>query len=422
MNHNQLDVKEMRFNTIQSYLDKGYDYVVVIKANIPGQHKHRSESYMIVHVGENILKTMLSDITCIRHEGEDGPWTLALLKMDMIHLKHKLIEIENNHALGRLLDLDIYDQSLEPISRTALGYPKRACFLCDKDAHLCVREKTHPFEELDAYIKKTIHAYLVDTLSYFIKESMMKELNLDHKFGLVTPSTSGSHVDMNYELMVKTQQIIIPYLTDIFFVGYSDIERYRLLTEARKIGINAEWAMFEKTNGVNCYKGLIFILGLVLVSLGYTLYHHQTFEHIFHNIQLISKPLLDDFMDKPITFGEHAYQEHRIMGARGEAYLGLPSVHHALSFLEHKELTDTELRKSLQLIIRSTDDTVLLKRAKSFENYLEAKKRIENVNMDHLDDVKSFTKWAIENRLSFGGSADLLIATLFLYYIKPIFF
>lgn len=422
MNPNNLDVKEMRMQTLRSYLEQGYDHVVVIRANIAGTQKNTHESYLIVRYAEYMLRKEYPQMMFMRHDGDDGPWTACLINMDMKVLKQKLITLEDQDSIGRLCDLDVYDKHLEPLSRVSLGYPMRPCFLCNHDAHACVRTKRHSLIDIKDFITHTIKHYLTLQLHTFIKDSMMKELNLEEKFGLVTPSKSGSHHDMNYELMVNTHSVIIPYLIDIFFVGFQAKERYLLLTDARQIGIKAEWAMFEKTNGVNCYKGLIFILGLVLVSLGYTLYHKQTFEHIFHNIQLMSKPLLDDFMDKPMSFGEHAYQEHRIMGARGEAFLGLPTVHHALSSLDKKDLTDTDLRKTLQLIIRSTDDTVLLKRAGSFERYIDIKKRVENINMDNMDDVKAFTSWAIEERISFGGSADLLIATIFLHDIKSLFF
>ena len=87
-----------------------------------------------------------------------------------------------------------------------------------------------------------------------------------------------------------------------------------------------------------------------------------------------------------------AYHEHQISGARGEAYLGLPSVHHAIHSMTNKSLDDTTLRQLLQQLIRSTDDTVLLKRAKSFENYMEVKKRVASLDVTDIEKVKSFTE------------------------------
>jgi triphosphoribosyl-dephospho-CoA synthetase len=159
-----------------------------------------------------------------------------------------------------------------------------------------------------------------------------------------------------------------------------------------------------------------------MLSSGYILSHHHDFNHLFLTIQLLAKPLLDDFEKRPISFGEKAYHEHQIMGARGEAALGLPSVHHALRIMDQRPLTDDLLREILQLLIRSTDDTVLLKRAGSFEKYLAVKKKIALLDVHDLVAVRQFTQEAIDEKISFGGSADLLIATLFMHELQKHYF
>jgi triphosphoribosyl-dephospho-CoA synthetase len=37
-------------------------------------------------------------------------------------------------------------------------------------------------------------------------------------------------------------------------------------------------------------------------------------------------------------------------------------------------------------------------------------------------DVKGFTLFAIQNSLSFGGSADLLVVSIYLYFIHQTFY
>lgn len=180
--------------------------------------------------------------------------------------------------------------------------------------------------------------------------------------------------------------------------------------------------MLLESGGVNCYKGLIFILGLILTSLGYTLKHQQSFNHIFTNIHQLTQHLFEDFNREPNSFGEKAYHEYQISGARGEAYLGLPSIHHALHMIGNKTLSDELLRITLQQLIRTTDDTVLLKRAGSFDRYMEIKKKVALLDVTQLDQVKTFTKEAIEENLSFGGAADLLVGTIFLHMVEHIYF
>jgi len=417
-----LDAREKRASLLSMMLSKGYDAVLSIRANIPGHQKNTPEAYIIVRYFEYFLREKIGFIHHERLEGEDGPYVFAAVETDEIKvLKQKLVQIEDELPLGRLVDLDVW--TIEgSLSRSDLGIKPRKCYLCDRDAHFCVRNRKHALDDVLAFIKHTVKAHLVMDMQQMAKDAMMRELNLEDKFGLVTPTNSGSHHDMTYDLMIQAQDIILPYLAKLFELGGSGLEHYQLMDLGRPIGVEAENAMFEVTHGVNCYKGLIFILGLVMLSSGYVLSHHHDFNHLFLTIQLLAKPLLDDFEKRPISFGEKAYHEHQIMGARGEAALGLPSVHHALRIMDQRPLTDDLLREILQLLIRSTDDTVLLKRAGSFEKYLTIKKKIALLDVHDLVAVRQFTQEAIDEKISFGGSADLLIATLFMHELQKHYF
>lgn len=417
-----LDAREMRAFLLSYMLSKGYDAVISIRANIPGIDKNTPEAYVVVRYFEYIIKHEIGYIHLERLDSEDGPYVLLAVQTDDLkELKKLLIHIEDRQPMGRLVDLDLW-QTNGSISRLDLGYPPRRCFLCDKEAHHCARNRTHSLSETSTFVIETVQHHLEEDLKKLAKHAMMRELNLEDKFGLVTPSNSGSHHDMNYDLMVKAQDAILSYMIELFNLGGSGLEYYQLMDQGRQIGIRAEEAMFNVTGGINCYKGLIFILGLVMLSSGYVIRHKQDFNHVFLTIQLLAKPILDDFEKNPITFGEKAYHEHQIMGARGEAALGLPSVHHALRLIEDQEINDTRLREILQLLIRSTDDTVLLKRAGSFEQYMAIKKKVASLDVTNIDEVKRFSQEAIEHRWSFGGSADLLITTLFIHELEKRYF
>ena len=423
MHENLLDAREIRAKTIDSWLKQGHSCLVSIHANIPGEQKNIFEAYIIVRFFESQIKETFMIHHSERFESDDGPYTLISLDVsDYKETKRKLISLEEKDALGRLVDLDLWSTPDILWSRDSLNIKPRACYLCGDVAHLCVRSHKHQLTDILSFISQKTIEHLKHNLHQIINYAMMTELNLEDKFGLVTPSSPGSHDDMDYNLMVKAKNVIIPYLVEMFELGYSNYELYDLLEHGRPIGIKAEQAMLIETHGVNCYKGLIFILGLVMTSLGYTMKHKQDFNHIFTNIHRLTQHLFDDFNSDPKTFGEKAYHEHQIKGARGEAYLGLPSVHHALQVIDYKPLTDENLRLTLQLLIRMTDDTVLLKRAGSFDAYVGIKKKVASLDVTQIDDVKAFTKEAIKQNLSFGGSADLLVATIFLHRIKQIYF
>lgn len=418
-----LDAREHRAKQIESWLHLGYDVLVSIHANIPAEHKNIKEAYIVVRFFEMLIKETFHVQKHERFESADGPYTLMTISgLSAIEVKEKLIEMEDHIPIGRLVDLDVWSIPDQLWSRSSLKHKPRKCFICDDVAHHCVRAKKHSLQDIMTFIRETTKQHLYEDVGHLVKKVMLDELNLDDKFGLVTPSSMGSHDDMDYRLMRDTQKVIVPYFIHMFRLGYESDEIYNMLPIARKFGIEAEQNMLEHTQGVNCYKGLIFILGLVMVSTGYTLSKNQDVSHIFTNIHTMTQDILADFEKKPVTFGEKAYHEHQIMGARGEAYLGLPSVHHALNLMKDVPLNDTLLRKVLQQLIRTTDDTVLLKRAGSFDAYMAIKKEVSLIDVTDLAQVKHFTKGAIEKHLSFGGSADLLIATLFIYYFSQRYF
>ncbi len=415
-----LTARENRHIRIEELQDTFRLPMICIKSNIPGDHKNINEAYLLVRLFFNELKEKVSMKYHEYKVSPDGPYFLIVINpINDKNLKLLLVEIEDTHPLGRFIDLDFYLYSQKSVSRDELNLKPRKCYLCDHDARVCSRNKTHSQNELITFIKDSVFSYLSLLTSEYAEKAMLYELNVEHKFGLVTKTTKGSHQDMTYDLMLTAQEVIIPYFAKMFEMGYYSSNINNLFVEARDIGIKAEEDMLVATNGVNCYKGLIFVLGLVMLSTGYILSHNQQFDLVFKNIQNMTKDLLREFDRDPITFGEQAYHTHQVKGARGEAYLGFPTIHLALVNLEYKEsLSDSSLRGLLKMIVLSTDDTVLLKRAGSLERYMMIKRKLAEVDTDNLDEVIEFTKYCIDENISFGGAADLLVSTIFLYLVK----
>ncbi len=409
--------REARAHMVDLWRNENDHLVLSIHANIPGKDKNIHEAYTLVHYFESLIHAQAHITHCERFFNDDGPYTLCYIENpSAISVKKILIRLEESHALGRFIDLDLYDKS-QHYSRTSLNIEPRRCYLCDDIAFHCIRSKKHSKDELLTFLRGEVQSFLLEDIKHLAQESMMKELNLEDKFGLITPSSSGSHDDMDYHLMIKAQQVILSYFQKLFLLGYQAEALYQLFDSARHIGLEAENAMLKETQGINCYKGLIFVLGWLMVSTGYALRHRQTIDHIFTNVHHMTHPLFDDFNKPPQTFGEHAYQTYQITGARGEAYLGFPSIHHALHILEHHPLNDQTLRMVLKTLILATDDTVMLKRSGSLETYQKIKKMFVDLDPTDSHEVKKLTSYMIDNKLSFGGAADLLIGTLFLHSI-----
>ncbi|MGL4723490.1 MAG: citrate lyase holo-[acyl-carrier protein] synthase [Scandinavium sp.] len=63
-------------------------------------------------------------------------------------LKAAAIELEQHAPLGRLWDIDIFTAQGKLLSRSAFSLPPRRCLLCEQDARVCARERTHSLADL----------------------------------------------------------------------------------------------------------------------------------------------------------------------------------------------------------------------------------------------------------------------------------
>ncbi|HHU56053.1 MAG TPA: hypothetical protein GXZ48_05145 [Acholeplasmataceae bacterium] len=406
-----LEAREKRIEKIKS-IDGG---VISVKANIPGENKSINIAFILIKI---FVFEVLKNINVINkyfYESADGPYFLLVTNRDE-KVKDILINLEENHPLGRYIDLDLYIDKTRSISR---GY-MRKCILCDKDAFYCIRNKTHKNSEVLSKIKIDVLNYLKQIIYDLSKKAIYSELNLEYKFGLVTPSSSGSHRDMDYKLMEKAIGVILPGFENMFLIGFHGQDLNRVYKDGKKYGLFVEKEMFSVTSGINCYKGLIFILGLVVLSIGYTLANNLKYEDIFKNIKVMTKDIFSE--TKYNTFGEYAYEKYKFGGARAEAQSGLKSVQIAIKYLEnYKEINDEALHMTLIEIIKNIDDTVMLKRAKELDKYHYYKNLVSQITSYDIKIIKAVTGKFINNNISCGGAADILIAALFIHQLKKIF-
>lgn len=408
-----LKAREERLLNIQRLFDKA---LICVKANIPGNDKQIRIAYILIRIFKNIIIKQIKVFDILYFDSYDGPY--YLLRVDNnLSLKKQLIDIEETHPLGRFIDLDFFSANDKSVYRNELNLPPRKCYLCNKYAIMCIRNQSHSVSELLAFINKEVEKYLDQYVGEIIDFAIMKELNLDYKFGLVTPSTSGSHIDMNYQIMVKAKDAIIPGLKRMFWVGYQNQDLTYCFKTAKKIGIDTEEAMFDQTQNINAYKGLIFILGLAVCSAGYTLCNNQPLEALFDNIKIMAQNVFDDMHYN--TFGEKAYRQYKFGGAREEAYLGLINVKKAWEKLD--SLTDENLHMTLIEIIKNANDSVMLKRAGTLEKYLFYKEKIASIRNYDLELIKQITNECIANNISCGGAADILIAAIFISQFANLF-
>ncbi len=387
--------REEKNHFIQKYIN---DFQVIsLKANIPGPNKQTKEAYILTAYFDQILEKQGYKKSQIL-DGDDGPMYIYLT-LKTKNIKEQMIKIEEDTILGRFVDIDVFNSSIS-LSRNNL----RKCYICDNPAFVCARNMSHSIPELTNYISKKVENYLCEIVKLLCDEVIMEELNIHPKFGLVTPYSNGSHKDMNYNLMITAKDAIINYFVEMFLIGYNEDNLREIFDKIRMIGQKAEQIMFISTKGINAYKGLIFDLGLMVASIGYKLSHLNIQNDIFDNIKEMTKGITKELDNGNETFGKIAYQTYRIGGARLEAERGFPNVQNLLK----KDLNNIE---ALCYLISEIDDTVLLKRCGNIQKYFDIKEEFKKIDISKIDQM---TSKCINENISFGGAADLLIVYLFI--------
>lgn len=401
--------REEKSNLIKNYIPK-YQ-VVTLKANIVGSNKNLKEAYILLSyfdllIPNNYIKKEIID-------NSDGPFIIYLFDNNK-SMKDDMVLLEQNNELGRFVDIDVYYKNDVSLNR---GY-LRKCYLCDNPAFVCGRNKTHTLEQLNNYISENVFKFLLKTIDEICNESMYEELNIHPKFGLVTPYSNGSHKDMNYETMEKAIKSIKPFFLEMFKVGYACNNIETIFSNVRKIGITAEKQMFLDTNGINAYKGLIFALGLVVTStaIKFTLLNQN--QTVFDFVKQMCKGICEELKIGSDTYGKKAYQTYGIKGARKEAEEGFSIVKEVINNfkLDNKQ----SYIEALCYLIYKIDDTVLLKRCNSLEKYYNVKQMFKDFKYDK-NKINELNDYCIKNNLSFGGSADLLVVSIFLKKINQKF-
>ena len=135
--------------------------LVCLTVIMPGNVKRNAQSLVVAHAAvEAIQEAFGQSIQWQREQdlstGYEGYY---LVDMSMIACKRLACEIEDNHPLGRLFDIDVINTHVEPVSRSVIGREGRKCLLCDHDARYCMRNHTHTRDELQQKIQQMIEAY-----------------------------------------------------------------------------------------------------------------------------------------------------------------------------------------------------------------------------------------------------------------------
>lgn len=259
-------------------------------------------------------------------------------------------------------------------------------------------------------------------------QALYRELCLYPKPGLVSKVDTGSHEDMTAQMFVRSLFSLRHYFSAIYLAGANNVP----FSELRRLGIEAERRMLRATGGVNTHRGAIFNLGLLCAAAGRCDADGNATANAAERHIALSGIVIDrwaacikaaDSRAADQSNGERACRAYAVGGARGEAAAGFPHVFKvglpALAMARRAGAGESAAcAQAFFAIMASLEDTNLLHRggaeglacardaAASFladGGVLSAGWR-ERAAQIHRDFVR--------RRLSPGGSADLLAATL----------
>lgn len=135
--------------------------LVVLTVVLPGSEKRNAQSLLVARAACEAAERALEGLvahreTCDLETGYEGYW---LVRGAHAEVKRRLVEVEENHPLGRLFDLDVVAPDGTPLSRQSVGRPPRRCLLCGQEARYCMRNKTHSYEEILRRIRQMTTDY-----------------------------------------------------------------------------------------------------------------------------------------------------------------------------------------------------------------------------------------------------------------------
>lgn len=134
--------------------------LVVLTVNIPGAEKRTPDSLIIGKEGMKVLMETFRAESAIARDLPTGFEAFLLTDSSGQEAKKLAVGIETGHPLGRLMDIDVFDDKGTPISRTDMGEETRKCLICGRDARICMRTFAHPLSELHDKIHSIVNGFL----------------------------------------------------------------------------------------------------------------------------------------------------------------------------------------------------------------------------------------------------------------------
>lgn len=397
-----LKAKEARIKNIQSAL-KTHPTILILHTNIPSIHKHGALPTLLLKIFDKLIKSLFH-VPNKHVVSADGDYYMYGLNQAGQTVKKTAIYLEENHPLGRFIDLDVHQKDAR-FTRKDMQKDERTCFLCEKPASICRREQTHDSKTLYNFVLQKTRQFFIDALANESILALRKELFTYPCFGLVSHRSSGIHKDMNISHFLSAFPVLKAAFKQYLSMGLDPEFNVRAL---RKAGRQNEQAMLKATQGVNTHKGAHFIFGLCLPYYLKNIWENKSMQHFLIDVRTAAAKIARDDFSKKIkatTDGMIAYHKYRIKGVRGELENGLNSI---FDWYPHKTLSATQ--KLCKILARSEDTTLI--KGQKIETLREIQACMKDLEVHEFKHEQKLHR-CLRMMISPGGAADLLALTFF---------
>ena len=434
-----LAAREQRVQTQRQLLEQYRKPLLCFTMNIPGPDKYDRDVSIGFSVGNWLLTDAIPGQRLLHHSQKreiTGCEAYYVVDMPAKQLKQLAIELEDIDPIGRLFDMDVLDTDGRKLSREELGHPRRKCLLCDEDAVVCARSRSHDLHQLRHRTGFLLYIAAREEMCEYIASrayfALNEEVSTTPKPGLVDRNNRGSHQDMGVKHFFASANTLRPFFFRFAECGFitRDDAPEETFRQIRGIGLEAEKAMLTATHGVNTHKGAIFSLGLCCAAAGRLTPETWSAETILAECAAMTKGIVaKDFAgvspENARTAGERIYAQHGISGVRGQAEAGFPAVAQVgipmlkAGLAKGLSFNDAGCVTLLHLLA-ATDDTNLIHRSNR-QTQLEVKAKIASLleanPYPSISEIEELDADFIRRNLSPGGSADLLAMTYFLFFL-----
>lgn len=144
-----LNDREKRYLEQEMLVGKYNKPIISFMVNVPGVEKVNDKIREFHKIGIKIIEEELKDkiISKVYRDKNTGIYYLAAVDMDAKELKNKMIGIEERE-IGRLFDIDVFDENFNQITRKRMGVSPRRCLICNDFAKICIVTRKHSYEDL----------------------------------------------------------------------------------------------------------------------------------------------------------------------------------------------------------------------------------------------------------------------------------